>query len=66
MIVDLCKPLNNGEMRTVRVIMNVEEAREVLAVLQVVGASKHDLLEGIRAALSRNDRGFEGKEEPCL
>jgi len=64
MIVDLCKPLNAGESRTVRVIMTVDEARETLAVLTVVGASRHNLLEGIRDALTRNDHGFEGKEAP--
>ena len=62
MIVDLCKPLNEGETPTVRIIMTVDEAREALAVIRVIGARKHDLLCGIQNAIARNDRVFDGKE----
>jgi len=69
MIVDLCKPINKGESRTIRIVMTVGEAREALACLTVdlppgvTGEREHSLLEAIRAALRRNDAGFEGKEE---
>jgi hypothetical protein len=50
MIIDLCKPLHEGETRTVRIIMTVDEAREALM-------APHDLLRGIQNAIVRHDKG---------
>lgn len=67
MIIDLCKPLNEGESLTVRITMSVHEARDALATLRAIGAigsGGHDLLRGIQDALSRDDRVPDGRAEP--
>lgn len=64
MIVDLCKPLNPGESLTVRIIMNVDEARTLNATLQNLGVqfsvTGSELIAGLNKALIRND----GMEKP--
>jgi hypothetical protein len=64
MIVDLCRPLNAGEALTVRIIMTVDEARDSLATLRGIGTDEHDLLRGLRCALSRNERAPDGRATP--
>ena len=58
MTIDLCKPLNEGESLTVRVIMTVDEARETLAKLRDTEPSEHSLLGGIRRAVARYDERY--------
>lgn len=53
MIGDLCKPLNEGESNTVRIIMNVHEARRWL---RGDVHAQHDLQSIIERAIEEEDR----------
>lgn len=39
MIADLCKPLNQGESRTIRIIMSVDEVRQIVNSAGVLNAN---------------------------
>jgi hypothetical protein len=62
MIIDLCKPLNRGESLTVRIIMTVDEAREVV----VKSGCQCDLLHGLQTALACKGKedAVEGWDDP--
>lgn len=59
MIVDLCKPINDGESPVVRIVMTIDEAKRLVSEARWLAAEHavgHDALShAIDRALARED-----------